>query len=303
MTLKPFSDRPRINTRHIMSHEAVMWAKAQHIPSSPQKLLAILIADRISNETGECFPGQQLLAEEASMCERQVRQHLKALTEAKHIGRRKRFRPDGTPTSDVYWFPGFMDWLPAQKQSARDAHDAYIKSTTGGNPPLVDSGIDHRRVSVSTTGGNPPPNAKKKLNSQEGNSHEGKNMNSKNSMSEQDRGVRCKKHASELSRGDDVEDVQRMVNFVIKPADVNGVMAGGRLFKTSAYRELKLLMDKYGANHTERAIVNVLTEIKLGRNIEKGCVWSWSYFEGAIRDWAARHEATKVGVELEECPW
>jgi hypothetical protein len=136
-----------------MSIEAITWAKAQLIPSSPQKLLLFLLAERIDNETGECFPGQQLLGQEASMCERQVRQHLKKLEDAGFIERRSRFRPDGRPTSDCYCFPGFLEWLKGSRDSA------CRSSTTGGNPPAAE--IHRRRVSVSTTGGNPPPNRKK----------------------------------------------------------------------------------------------------------------------------------------------
>jgi hypothetical protein len=285
-----------------MSHEAIAWAKAQYIPSSPQKLLAILIADRINNETGECFPGQQLLAEEASMCERQVRQHLKALVEASHLGRRKRFRPDGTPTSDVYWFPGFMDWLPTQKQSARDAHDAYIKSTTGGFPPVVDSGIDHRRVSVSTTGGFPPPNSKKNLNSQEGNHHEGKNMNSKNSMSESCSGGTCKKYASELSRGATSEEDFRELAMSLKELDENHLLAPV-LFTVEAYASLGNLCERWTPRYVEAAIINTLAETKVSRKMRRGGIRAWSYFEGIVRDYAAKEEAGKVGVKLEECPW
>jgi len=147
-----------------MSNEAFSWAKAQRIDSAPQKLLFLLLAERLDNESGECFPGQKLIAEEASMSERQVRDHLAALESAGYIERRKRFRPDGAPTSDCYSFPGFLNWLKNAKCSAREAHDSYRLDTTGENPPTVvhvpPAEIRRRRKSVATTGGNPPPNPK-----------------------------------------------------------------------------------------------------------------------------------------------
>ena len=152
-----------------MSHEAFSWAKAQNIKSAPQKLLYLLLAERIDNDSGLCFPGQVLLAEEASMSLSQVKIHLKALENARYIERSKRFRQDGAPTSDAYTFPGFMEWLRDSKQNARELHDALgagdhsRKPTCGGNPPAVDSHIDHSRVSIVTTAGNPATNLKKNL--------------------------------------------------------------------------------------------------------------------------------------------
>jgi Helix-turn-helix domain len=147
-----------------MSIEAIAWAKAQRIASAPQKLLYILLADRISNETGTCFPGQELLAEEATMCKRAVRTHLNALEAAYYIKRSRRFKPDGSPTSDQYEFPGFMDWRGVAKADAREVHEKHAndrqRSTTGRNLPPVDLGADHRQVYVATTGRNLPPNPK-----------------------------------------------------------------------------------------------------------------------------------------------
>ncbi len=148
-----------------MSIDAVAWAKAQRIKSAPQKLLYILIADRISNETGTCFPGQELLAEEATMCIRAVRTHLRALENNYYITRSRRFKAGGSPTSDEYEFPGFREWLGAAKADARAVHEKHAnqrqKSTTGRNLPPVDLGAGHRQVYVGTTGRNLPPNLKK----------------------------------------------------------------------------------------------------------------------------------------------
>jgi hypothetical protein len=134
-----------------MSNEAFAYAKAQLIKSSPQKLLYLLLAERINNETGTCFPGQELLAEEATMCRRAVVTHLAALEVAGYITRRKRFRFDGAPTSDEFTLPGFLEWLKNTKEDARTFHERY--TTTGGNLHTVGE--------ESTMCGNLPPNPKK----------------------------------------------------------------------------------------------------------------------------------------------
>ena len=136
-----------------MSHEATAWAKAQKIKSSPQKLLYMLLADRISNESGECFPGQELLAEEATMSISQVKLHLKALETAKYLTRRKRFRPDGRPTSDCYSFPGFMEWLKDSRQNARDLHDIHAKKQP--QAPVLPAQKHQVRKSDGYRSGNP----------------------------------------------------------------------------------------------------------------------------------------------------
>lgn len=148
-----------------MSVEALNWAFAQNIASSSQKLVLLALANRINNETGECFPGQESLAADVTLTARNVRVHLKALEDAKYIKRRKRFRSDGAPTSDCYSFPGFLEWLNGAKGLARAAHDAYVAADEKGNdansvhvPP---DEIDRRSLEVSTTGRNRPPNPKK----------------------------------------------------------------------------------------------------------------------------------------------
>lgn len=121
-----------------MSVEAIAWVKAQYIPSAPQKLIMMVLADRINNDTGECFPGQELLGRECSMQPRTLRDHLPKLEEAKFIKRSQRFEGNGNRTSDAYSFPGFKEWLAHQSESAREYGERARKPTTGVNPPLVD---------------------------------------------------------------------------------------------------------------------------------------------------------------------
>ena len=112
-----------------MSHEASAFVKRLKITSSPQKLILLLIAERVDNETFSCFPGQKLLSEEASMSERQVRQHLAALDKDGHIIREARHRQNGSRTSDKITLAGFESYLNSMNSIPIQA--------TGGNPPVV----------------------------------------------------------------------------------------------------------------------------------------------------------------------
>jgi hypothetical protein len=148
-----------------MSFEAVAWVKAQYIPSAPQKLIMVMLAERMSNDTCECFPGQALLAEECSMSERALRDHLPKLEEARFLERRMRFHPNGERKTDAYTFPGFQDWLLHQADSAREYGERARKSPTGGNLPVAQNCTSGGNLPVAekrmTAGGNLPRNLKK----------------------------------------------------------------------------------------------------------------------------------------------
>jgi hypothetical protein len=129
----------------------------------------ILLADHVHHETFECFPGQVLLAQEASMSERQVRLHLKKLESDGRIVRSSRYAGSGERTSDSYQLVGLQTWATGARASAKEIHERarqeeLEKTTTGVNPPVVTTGgftSDYRRVCVETTGVNPPGNLKR----------------------------------------------------------------------------------------------------------------------------------------------
>lgn len=128
-----------------MTHEAITFIKAKNIPSSPQKLLAVMIAEHTNNTTGRCFPGQTLLAAECSMSERQVREHIAKLAgkcdeDGKYLGPpggpiiriHERRHNDGTQrwNSNEYELIGFLEWFSRAQEDAR--------KPSGGNPPMDD---------------------------------------------------------------------------------------------------------------------------------------------------------------------
>lgn len=83
-----------------MSHAAVAWAYAQHLPN-PRKAILVALAD-FADEENSCFPGQKKLAFMVGITDRSVRNALAALETSGHITRVHRHREDGTRTSDRY---------------------------------------------------------------------------------------------------------------------------------------------------------------------------------------------------------
>lgn len=78
------------------------WAFGQDV-EPPAKLVLLALANRTNHETGMCFPGQELIAEECSMSVRTVRRHLKTLEDCGLLERRMRMSREGRGrTSDSY---------------------------------------------------------------------------------------------------------------------------------------------------------------------------------------------------------
>jgi hypothetical protein len=121
-----------------MSVAAMNYVFALPIRSSPQRLLLLALANRVSDDTGRCFPGQALLAEECTMGVRQVRDHLAALERSGRISRRYRHNGNEGRTSDEYEILGFMDWLNRGREDARNP-------VSGGKPPVAEKRIGNRR--------------------------------------------------------------------------------------------------------------------------------------------------------------
>lgn len=144
-----------------MSHEATAYVKRLNISSSPQKLILFMIADRISNETGTCFPGQELISQETSISLRQVNYHIGELCRAGLLEKRLRYNSAGNRTSNCYSICGFMKWLDALNEISMARADAAIASLNGiekqrestkrGNPHLVDEQL-HAGLRTTTCG-------------------------------------------------------------------------------------------------------------------------------------------------------
>lgn len=78
-----------------MSVQASAWAWKTTTGSSGQRLVLLALADT-ANDTGECWPGVDHLAEKTGLSVRQVRYHLDALEGLGLLTRKRRRRPDGS---------------------------------------------------------------------------------------------------------------------------------------------------------------------------------------------------------------
>lgn len=76
------------------------WAVDTKLPQA-QKLVLLLLA-HYSDKDMTCYPGQTRLADQAGMSDRNVRRAVSELEAKGLIYRQKRFRKDGTRTSDLY---------------------------------------------------------------------------------------------------------------------------------------------------------------------------------------------------------
>lgn len=63
-----------------MSFEAMAWAVKHELPCK-QKIVLLLLANRINSDTGKCFPSIKGLARDCGMSETSVREALRALKE------------------------------------------------------------------------------------------------------------------------------------------------------------------------------------------------------------------------------
>ena len=126
-----------------MSVQAMTWAWEQNLDPS-DKLVLLALANRSNHETGVCYPGQKLIAQECSMSDRSVRRHLKNLEALGLIERRPRMRKEGRGrTSDEYRIAYFQgDNLSAR--SGPTGHDDTTNRTNQDDQP--DTGVRTRTV-------------------------------------------------------------------------------------------------------------------------------------------------------------
>lgn len=75
------------------------WATTVELPTT-QKIILMLLAHHADKDM-TCYPGQTRLAQQAGLGERATRNALKELEAKGLIYRQKRFRKDGTRTSDL----------------------------------------------------------------------------------------------------------------------------------------------------------------------------------------------------------
>ena len=83
-----------------MSFEAMTWAVKQKLPST-QKLVLLMLCDRINKDTGDCIPRIKLLADDCGLSESGVKKTLKELEQKGLIKVQARFK-DGVQLANRY---------------------------------------------------------------------------------------------------------------------------------------------------------------------------------------------------------
>lgn len=126
-----------------MSVAAVAWAFEQSLPPN-EKVVLLALADCENGQSLACMPGQEHIAEKASMSVRSVRRMLIALEERGLIRRERRALDSGQRTSDSYTLA-----LRANLSGG----ESNLTTVAGGNRPTV-AGIGEPE---DRTGSNTPP--------------------------------------------------------------------------------------------------------------------------------------------------
>ncbi len=84
-----------------MSNHAVKWARKVRVGDGTTKCVLIALATYADANTDRAWPMQETLAWELELTDRTIRKALKRLEDLGLVTRKKRFRRDGKPTSDL----------------------------------------------------------------------------------------------------------------------------------------------------------------------------------------------------------
>jgi hypothetical protein len=127
-----------------MSVWGIGWALDQKVKPAGRKFVLVVLGN-FADEDGISYPSQKTLAVVTAQSERAVRDHLDQLELAALIQRRKRYRPDGTRTSDQFQLAGGFRHRAANPQ----AGDKSGKQQDASKPPADSAGsdVDYRQIS------------------------------------------------------------------------------------------------------------------------------------------------------------
>ncbi|TFC30089.1 helix-turn-helix domain-containing protein [Cryobacterium sp. MDB1-18-2] len=127
-----------------MSNKAITWAYAQTGLKAGPKFVLVTLAD-LADQEHSCFPGVPVLADLTGLSESGVRSQLDLLLSVELITRERRFRKDGSRTSNRYYLqmnPPVVIETPASDSGASNEDDQ--RQNLGGLAP--DSGDPSVRI-------------------------------------------------------------------------------------------------------------------------------------------------------------
>jgi hypothetical protein len=87
-----------------VSVEACSWAWAQDVQGA-DKLVLLAIANEVRSDGRTSYPGHKLIATRCGKTPRAVQDSIRRLEEGGLLERERRFRPNGSRTSDLYALP------------------------------------------------------------------------------------------------------------------------------------------------------------------------------------------------------
>jgi hypothetical protein len=120
-----------------MSVQAITWALEQTVGSATGKVILLCLAN-YADKHGACFPGHKTIADECEVSVRTVAEWMAKLEEAGLIERSRRFRVNGSRTSDSIVLR--LPWLfPTTSTEPR----AEIASGEKSASPHADGSVDH----------------------------------------------------------------------------------------------------------------------------------------------------------------
>lgn len=141
-----------------MSVQAITWALEQTVGSPTGKVILLCLAN-YADKHGACFPGHKTIAEECEVSVRSVAEWMNRLEDAGFIVRSRRFRNNGSRTSDSIVLR--LPWLEATTSAGPDAESA-LGDENAEKPasPHADERVDHMQLAHPHTlkGNLKPPN-------------------------------------------------------------------------------------------------------------------------------------------------
>lgn len=118
-----------------MSFEAMSWAVKQRLPAT-QKIVLLMLADRINKDTGTCHPSVTRLAEDCGLSERAARNALRDL-EVAGVIETKRRSEDGVSLPNIYSITGAFSAGVGHQMPGGGAPGAGGGGAPGADKPVI----------------------------------------------------------------------------------------------------------------------------------------------------------------------
>ena len=116
-----------------MSHQATFWVLEFSESHLADRLVLLAISYRVSNDDGDAWPSITTLQREANVCERQVYDSIKKLTECGELLVREERSEKGT---NRYHMPKFLAWYGTLHKMHPPAQNAGVTPAQRAVPPL-----------------------------------------------------------------------------------------------------------------------------------------------------------------------